>query len=46
MVIKDAWGGGGGYPAQSVERMSPGEEVQGWIPVVATRSLLVGLVSV
>ena len=32
--------------AQSVERAAPGEEVLSSIPAVATRSLLVGLVSV
>ena len=36
----------GGAVAQSVERATPGEEVPGSIPVVATRSLLVGSVSV
>ena len=36
------WGGG---LAQSVERATPGEEVQGSIPAVAARSLLVGSVS-
>ena len=36
----------GGAVAQSVERATPGEEVQGPIPAVATRSLLVGSVSV
>ena len=47
MVLKDAWGGGGGgAAAQSVECMSPGEEVLGWIPAVTARSLLVGSVSV
>ena len=41
-------GGGGerGAVAQSVERATPGEEVPGSIPAVATRALLVGLVSV
>ena len=42
MVLKDAWGGAA---AQSLECMSPSEEVLGWIPAVAARSLLVGLVS-
>ena len=36
----------GGAVAQSVERTNPGEEVPGSIPAVATRSLLVGTVSV
>ena len=36
----------GGAVAQSVERPTPGEEVQGSIPAVAARSLLVGSVSV
>ena len=36
----------GGAVAQSVERMTPGEEVPGSISAVATRSLLVGSVSV
>ena len=36
----------GGAVAQSVERATPGEEVPGPIPAVATRSLLVGSVSV
>ena len=36
----------GGVVAQSVERVTPGEEVPGSIPAVATRSLLVGSVSV
>ena len=36
----------GGAVAQSVERATPGEEVPGSIPAVATRSLLVGSVSV
>ena len=36
----------GGVVAQSVERATPGEEVPGSIPAVATRSLLVGSVSV
>ena len=35
------WGG-----AQSVERVTPGEDVQGLIPTVAARFLLVGSVSV
>ena len=42
-------GGGGGEReavAQSVERATPGEEVPGSIPAAATRSLLVGSVSV
>ena len=38
--------GVGGAVAHSVERVTPGEEVQGSIPAVAARSLLVGLVSV
>ena len=38
-------GGGEGAVAQSVERTTPGEEVQGLIPTVAARSLLVGSVS-
>ena len=37
---------GGGAAAQLVERATPGEEVPGSIPTVATRSLLVGSVSV
>ena len=41
-----AGGGGGGLAAQSVERATPGEEVLGFIPAVAARSLLVGSVSV
>ena len=36
----------GGAVAQSVERVTPGEEVLGSIASVAARSLLVGLVSV
>ena len=36
----------GGAVAQSVERATPGDEVPGSIPAVATRSLLVGSVSV
>ena len=36
----------GGAVAQSVERATPAEEVQGSIPAVAARSLLVGSVSV
>ena len=39
-------GGGGGTVAQSVERVTPDEEVLGSIPAVATRSLLIGSVSV
>ena len=39
-------GGGGGAGAQSVERATPGQEVPGSIPAVASRSLLVGSVSV
>ena len=35
-----------GVVAQSVERATPGEEVPGSIPAVASRSLLVGSVSV
>ena len=35
-----------GAVAKSVEGATPGEEVPGWIPAVATRSLLVGSVSV
>ena len=38
--------GGGGAVAQSIERVTPGEEVPGSIPAVVARSLLVGLVSV
>ena len=33
----------GGAVAQSVERATPGEEIPGSIPAVATRSLLVGV---
>ena len=36
----------GGVVAQSVERATPGEKVQGPIPAVAARSLLVGSVTV
>ena len=36
----------GGAVAQSVESATPGEEVPGSIPAAATRSLLVGSVSV
>ena len=36
----------GGAVSQSVERATPGEEVEGSIPAVGARSLLVGLVSV
>ena len=36
----------GGAVAQSVERATPSEEVPGSIPAVASRSLLVGSVSV
>ena len=36
----------GGAVAQSVERVTPGEEVLGSIPAVAARFLLVGSVSV
>ena len=36
----------GGAVAQLVERVTPVEEVMGSIPTVATRSLLVGSVSV
>ena len=39
-------GGGGGAVAQLVERSTPGEEVPDSVPAVATRSLLVGSVSV
>ena len=39
-------GGGREAVAQSVERATPGEEVPGSIPAAATRSLLVGSVSV
>ena len=35
----------GGAVAQSVEHSTPGQEVQGSIPAVAARSLLVGSVS-
>ena len=35
-----------GGVAQSVERVTPGEEVLGSIPALAARSLLVGSVSV
>ena len=35
-----------GAVAQSVERVTPGEEVLGFIPTVATRSLPVGSVAV
>ena len=38
--------GSGGAVAQSVERVTPGEEVPGSIPAVAARSLLVGSASV
>ena len=38
--------GGGGVAAQSVEHMTSDEEVLGLLPAVATRSLLVGSVSV
>ena len=38
-------GGGGGAIAQSVECVTPGEEVQGSIPAEGARSLLVGSVS-
>ena len=37
--------GGGGGVAQSVEHMTPGEEVPGSIPALVARSLLVGSVS-
>ena len=36
----------GGAVAQSVEHTTPGEDVSGSIPAVATRSLLIGSVSV
>ena len=36
---------GGGAIAQSVECVTPGEEVQGSIPAEGARSLLVGSVS-
>ena len=36
----------GGAVAQSVERVTPAEEVPGSIPAVAAHSLLVGSVSV
>ena len=36
----------GGAVAQSVERVTPGQEVPRSIPAVAARSLLVGSVSV
>ena len=36
----------GGAVAQSAERATPGEGVLGLIPIVTTRSLLVGSVSV
>ena len=36
----------GGAVAQSVKRATPGEEVPGSIPAVASRSLLVGSMSV
>ena len=36
----------GGAVAQSVEHVTPGEEVPGLIPAVATLSLLVGSMSV
>ena len=39
-------GGGGGGAALSVERATPGEEVQGSIPSVAARFPMVGSVSV
>ena len=39
-------GGGGGGAAQSLECATPGEEVVGSIPAVATRSLLIASVSV
>ena len=39
-------GGGGGAVAQSVERVTPGEEVPGPIPAVTACSLLVGSMSV
>ena len=35
-----------GVVAQSIRRATPGEEIPGSIPAVATRSLLVGSVSV
>ena len=41
-----AGGGGGGTVAQSVERVTPGEEVVRLIPHVAIPFLLVGWVSV
>ena len=43
-VVKGWWGEGA--VAHSVERATSGEEVPGSIPAVATRSLLVGSVSV
>ena len=36
----------GGVIAQSVERMTPSDDVPGSIPAVAPRSILVGSVSV
>ena len=36
----------GGAIAQPVERATPGEEIIGPVPAIATRFLLVGLVSV
>ena len=45
-VIESLKAQGGGGVAQSVERATPGEELTGSIPAVATRSLLVGSVSV
>ena len=36
----------GGRGSSAVERATPGEEVPGWIPAVAARSLQAGSVSV
>ena len=46
MALYPLFLGGGGGEAQSVERTSSGEEVVGSIPAVATRSLMIGWVSV
>ena len=46
LLLETGGGGGGGGVARSVERATLGEEVLGWIPAVAARSLLFGSVSV
>ena len=46
LLVGSNRGGGGGAVAQSVVRVTPGEEVPGSIPTVAAGSLLVGSVSV